>query len=185
MIQYQNQVVQYDYGGEFRPFAKLLNDQGIIHTLTCPHTLHQNGSVERKHGKIIEMGLTILAHASIPIKVWDHSFTTAVFLINRLPTSALSNFDSPYMALHNKQPDYTLLKVFGSSCFPHVRSYNKNNLKFISLKCTYIGVSPTHNDHKCISPKSKIYVSKDVVFNETKFPWKTRNSLLNLNIVQF
>ena len=113
------------------------------------------------------MGLTLLAHTSMLIRFWDHSFTPAMFLINKLPTDALYNFDSPYKALHNKQPDYNLLKVFGNSCFPHVRLYNKNKLEFRSLKYTYLGVSPTNKGYKCLSPEGKLYLSKYVVFIET------------------
>lgn len=127
-------VFQYDYYGQFRPFTKLLNEQGIIHRMTCHHTSHQNGTLERKHRHIMEIGLTLLACALMPIKFWDHSFITATYLMNKHPTSALSNFDSSFMALHNKQRDYTLLKVFSSSCFPHVRPYNKNKIEFRSLK---------------------------------------------------
>lgn len=80
------------------------------------------------------------------------------------------------MALHNKQYDYTLLKVFGGSCFLYVKPYNNNKPEFRSFKCTYLGVSLTHKGHKCLSLEGKIYISKDAVFNETEFPWNTTNS---------
>lgn len=54
-------VDQSVFGGEFRPFTKYLNDLGIDHKLTCSHTFHQNGIVERKHKNIVEMWLTLLA----------------------------------------------------------------------------------------------------------------------------
>lgn len=60
--------VQTDWGGEFRPFTKFLSDLGIIHRLICPHTHHQNGVVERKHRHIVDLGLTLLSHASLPLK---------------------------------------------------------------------------------------------------------------------
>lgn len=34
------------------------------------------------------MGLSLLAHAHMPLDFWDDAFATSVFLINRLPTSA-------------------------------------------------------------------------------------------------
>jgi histone deacetylase 1/2 len=43
-------ALQTDWGGEFRPFTNLLNTLGIQHRLTCPHTSHQNGTVERNVG---------------------------------------------------------------------------------------------------------------------------------------
>lgn len=39
---------------------------GISHCLSCPHTLQQNGAVERKHCHIVGIGLTLLATASVP-----------------------------------------------------------------------------------------------------------------------
>lgn len=34
---------------------------------------------------IVETGLTLLHHASIPLTFWPEAFATAVYLINRLP----------------------------------------------------------------------------------------------------
>ena len=44
---------------------------------------------------IVELGLTLLAQASMPLKFWWNAFSVAVFIINRLPTQALSH-ESPY-----------------------------------------------------------------------------------------
>ncbi|PNX90814.1 histone deacetylase, partial [Trifolium pratense] len=52
--------VQTDGGGEFRPFTQFLTPLGIVHRLTCPHTHHQNGSVERKHRHIVETDYPLL-----------------------------------------------------------------------------------------------------------------------------
>ncbi|PNX93258.1 histone deacetylase, partial [Trifolium pratense] len=164
-------ALQSDWGGEFRSFTTLLNDLGIQHRLTCPHTSHQNGTVERKHRQIVEMGLTLLSQASLPLEFWDHSFTQAVYLINKLPTSALPTYISPHKALFKSQPDYSQIKVFGCLCFPHMRPYNKHKLQFRSSPCVYLGVSPQHKGHKCLDEHGKIYVSKDVVFHESQFPY--------------
>jgi len=82
---------QTDGGGEFCPLTEFLNTLGITHRLTCPHTHHQNGSVERKHRHIVETGLTLLANAKLPLCYWDHAFLTATYLVNRLPSSTLDN----------------------------------------------------------------------------------------------
>lgn len=117
-------TIQSDFGGEFRPFIKLLNEQGIVHKLTCPHTSHRNGIVEKKHRQIVEMGITLLAHAYMPMIFWDHIFTTVVYLINRLPTSALDEFSSPFQVAFNKQPEYGAINICGCACYPHLRPYN-------------------------------------------------------------
>lgn len=164
-------VVQSDFGGEFRPFTKMLDDLGVLHRLTCPHTSHQNGAVECKHCHIVEMGLTLLAQASLPISFWDHSFTAAVYLINRLPSSAISEFTSPYHALHNKMPNYSMLRTIGCLCFPHLRPYNQHKLQFRSMPCINLGISPRHRGYKCLNHEGRIYISKDVIFDENTFPY--------------
>jgi hypothetical protein len=53
-------------GGEFIALQKFLSTHGISHRKTCPHTHHQNGSVERKHRQIVDIGLALLAHSHVP-----------------------------------------------------------------------------------------------------------------------
>jgi len=142
--------VQTDGGGEFLPFTKYLNDLGITliftcpHThhftliFTCPHTHHQNGSVERKHRHVVETGLTLLSHAQMPIKFWDHAFLIATYLINRLPTPVLAN-KSPFFLLNFQFPDYKFVKSFGCACFPFLRPYNSHKLDFHSKECVFLG----------------------------------------------
>ena len=137
--------VQSDGGGEFRPLTKYLNDLGIVHRLTCPHTHHQNGLVERKHRHIVETGLTLLAQSTLPLKFWDHAFVTATYLINRIPSPTLDNF-SPYFKLLNKPPDYSNLKVFGCSCYPFLRPYNAHKLAYRSQECLFLGYSTAHKE---------------------------------------
>jgi histone deacetylase 1/2 len=177
-------TLQTDWGGEFRPFTSYLTDHGIIHRLICPHTHHQNGVVERKHRHVVDLGLTLLSQASFPITYWDHAFLTAVHLINRLPTASLS-FKIPYTILFNKNPDFTFFRVFGCACFPLLRPYNAHKFDFRSHECIFLGYSNTHKGYKCLSPTGRVYISKDVLFNECRFPYKslfstsTQNSALS------
>jgi hypothetical protein len=56
--------IQTDGGGEFQKLRHLFTSHGIHHRITCPHTHQQNGSVERKHQHIVEMGLTLIKTSS-------------------------------------------------------------------------------------------------------------------------
>ncbi|KAG8503713.1 hypothetical protein CXB51_001715 [Gossypium anomalum] len=66
-------------GGEYRLLSKELSRLGIQHRITCPHTSDQNGVVERKHRHLFDMGLTLLAQASLPLDFWSQAFSHAVF----------------------------------------------------------------------------------------------------------
>lgn len=144
---------------------------GISHHISCPHAHQQNGSAERKHRHIVEIGLTILAHASMPLKFWDEAFLIAVYLINRLPSRVIDN-DTPYFRLYGQHPDYTLLRTFGCACWPHLRPYNTRKLAFRSKQCVFLGYSNQHKGFKCLDPKEgRVYISRDVVFDENVFPF--------------
>jgi histone deacetylase 1/2 len=62
---------------------------GISHHVSCPHTCQQNGTAERKHRHIVETGLALLAHSSLPLRYWDEAFLTVCYLINRMPMPVL------------------------------------------------------------------------------------------------
>lgn len=171
-VQFQSSIksVQTDWGGEFSPCSKHLADLGILHRTICPHTHHQSGSVESKHKHIVEMGLSLLAQAYLLIKFWDHAFITTVYLINRLPTAVL-DYKVPFTVLYNALPNYKFLKVFGCACYPCLRPYNANKLQFRSADCTFLDYSTSHKGYECLSPQGRLYISKDVLFNEFRFSY--------------
>lgn len=72
-------------------FQLFLTANGITHRISCPHTPEQNRVVERNHRHIVEMGLTLLAQAHMPMCYWVEAFNTAVFLINSLPSKVLKD----------------------------------------------------------------------------------------------
>lgn len=84
-------AMQTDWGGEYQKLHFFLIQVGIIHHVSCPHAHQQNGSTERKHRHIVEVGLSLLAHASMPLKYWDEAFLAATYLINRVPSKVIHN----------------------------------------------------------------------------------------------
>ena len=128
-------------------------------------------AAERKHRHIVEVGLAVLANASMPLKFWDEAFLTATHLINILPSKVI-NFDTPFERLLKEKPDYKSLRVFGCACWPNLRPYNTKQLAFRSLRCVFLGYSGQHKGFKCLEPSSRrVYISRDVVFDEAIFPF--------------
>ena len=113
----------------------------------------------------------MLVQASLPLKFWSNAFSTAVFLINRLPTPVLMQ-KSPIKVLYKVKPYYSTLKVFGCLYFPLLRPFNTNKLDFRSIPCTFLGYSPNHNGYKCLDDKGRL-ISRHV-FNEFIFPYVER-----------
>jgi histone deacetylase 1/2 len=88
ILQHKILYVQLDWGGEYRNLNTFFQKLGIVHRVSCPHT-HQHGAAGRKHRHIVKIGLTLLAHASLPFRFWSDAFFTSCFLINLLPTHVL------------------------------------------------------------------------------------------------
>lgn len=106
-----------------------------------------------KHHHLVETGLSLLAHSSVPQSHWDDAFQIACFLINRLP-SPVTSHKSPFELFFQIALDLSFLRVFGSACWPLLRPYNKHKLDFRSKTCVFLGYSSSHMGYKCFDPIS-------------------------------
>lgn len=173
LLEKKIKAVQTDWGGEYQRLNSFFQRIGIDHHVSCPHTHQQNGAAERKHRHIVEAGLSLLAHASMPLKFWDEAFTTATYLINRTPSKVI-NFDTPIERLLHIKPNYEALRTFGCACWPNLRPYNAHKLSFRSKQCVFLGYSSLHKGFKCLEPSTgRVYISRDVVFDEGVYPFAT------------
>ncbi|CAL1362863.1 unnamed protein product [Linum trigynum] len=159
-----------DGGGEFIKLCPELSSHGITHLLTPPHTPEHNGLAERKHRHPVETGITLLHHAKLPSSFWSYAFSTAVYLIYRMPSSALRG-QIPYTLLFNQIPNYHKLRVFGCLCYPWLRPYAPNNLAPRSHPCIFLGYYPQRSAYKCFdSHTNRLFLSHHVHFVEDIFP---------------
>lgn len=147
--------LQSDWGGEFRPFVHYLHEEGIQFRHSCLFTHNQNGLVERKHRRITEIGLTLLAQATLPINFWWDAFHTTTYIINRLSTLILS-MKSPFESIFHLKPGYKFLRSFGCSCFPFLRDYTTHKFNFHSSKCIFLSYSSLHKGYKCLHSSGKM-----------------------------
>jgi histone deacetylase 1/2 len=163
--------MQTDWHGEYEKLNSFFQEIGIAHRVSCPHAHQQNGAAERKHRHIVEVGLDLLANASMPLKFWDEAFLTAAYLINILPSRVI-NYSTPAELLLREKPDYKSLRIFGCACWPNLRPYNTRKLAFRSTRYVFLGYSSLHKGFKCLEPSTgRVYISRDVIFDENVFPF--------------
>ena len=105
------------------------------------------------------------------MKNWWFSFSTTVFLLNRVPSSVLQ-FKSPYEVAFKVKFNPQVLKCFGCACFPHLRAYNRHKLELRSSECVFIGYSNEHKGYRCLHSSGRVYIAKSVVFNESSYPYQ-------------
>jgi Reverse transcriptase (RNA-dependent DNA polymerase)/gag-polypeptide of LTR copia-type/Integrase core domain/GAG-pre-integrase domain len=164
-------TLRTDGGSEFKPITTQFPQ--ILHQTSCPYTPQQNGTAERKHRHIVELSIATMNHASIPKAYWDEVFASVVYVINRLPSQG----SVPFTTLFNKHPDYTSLRVVGSLCYPLTRPYNSSKLDVRALPCVFLGYALSQKGYKCLHlPTNKLYISRNVQFDETSFPFQTFNT---------
>lgn len=149
----------------------------IKHQTSCSHSHEQNGLVERKHMHIVDLGVAMLAHASLPLQLWDEAFYTSVYLINRLPVLTIKN-QSHLKSLFSEKPEYSLCKNMWFLVLPWLRSCNNHKLQPRSISCTFLGYNTRYKGYKYLASVVRLYVSINVIFDETKFPFsKAKNSI--------
>nr|VVW53442.1 unnamed protein product [Nymphaea colorata] len=142
---YSSNIVHFqcDGGGEFisNEFTEYLLDNGITRQISCSHTPQQNGIAERKHRHIVESALSMMHDTDLPMTLWTEAFHTAV--INRLPLALLDG-KSLYFLLHQEQPRYEELRVFGCVCYVHVDVSLRNKFQDRAILCRFIAYAENY-----------------------------------------
>ena len=86
--------LQADNGTEFvhNATASFLADNGILVCLSCPYTSAQNGKAELSlRTAINNIVCTLFLHSSMSSAYSARALTTATYLLNRRPCSAIRN----------------------------------------------------------------------------------------------
>lgn len=166
----QIKTLRTDRGGEFcsNEFRKFCEGAGIERHYTTPYTPQQNGVVERRNRTVVEMARSSLKEMNLPAELWAEAVRNAVYVLNRLPTRALTGI-TPYEAFTEKKPDVGHLRVFG--CLVHMRTPG-NQIKKLddrSIHVVNLGRELGTKGYRLFDPVSgRVYASRDVVFEEAK-----------------
>ncbi|KAG9446485.1 hypothetical protein H6P81_012613 [Aristolochia fimbriata] len=129
-----------DNGGEFcnKEFDSYCAKRGIRRIKTVPRTPQQNGVAERMNRTILERARSMRIHAGLPLHLWGATVDTAVYLINRSPSSALDG-RIPEDVWAGKNVDYSFLKIFGCIAYAHIDREVRKKLDPKSTKCVFLG----------------------------------------------
>ncbi|RVW22815.1 Retrovirus-related Pol polyprotein from transposon TNT 1-94 [Vitis vinifera] len=96
-------IVRSDRGGEYYgkhgdagqqkgPFARYLQDNGIVAQYTMPGSSEQNGVAERRNRTLMEMKRSMMGRSNFPEYLWGEAIKTTTYILNRVPRVAIVNF---------------------------------------------------------------------------------------------
>ena len=165
---YEIKCLRSDNGGEYKSanFETFLRDNGIKHECAVPKTPEQNIKAERMNRTLVEAVRTMLTDAHLPKIFWAEAISTAVYLRNRSPTTAVTG-KTPFEALTGKKPNVQNLKIFGCLAYSHVAKDKRQKLDVKSNKCIFLGYECNVKGYRLYDVnKKKVFVSRDVIFNE-------------------
>ncbi|GKA03611.1 retrovirus-related pol polyprotein from transposon TNT 1-94, partial [Tanacetum coccineum] len=170
----KTKFIRTDNGTEVinRSCTALFKTKGILHQKLMPYTPQQNGVVERKHRHLLKTARSLRVHDNLPIKFWGECILAATFFINKMPMKKLQ-WKSPFEVLFGKPPDYSHLRVIGCLCYAAVTKPHKDKFDNRGLKCILIGYPSNQKGYQLYNLDTKeVFVSRDVVFQESVFPFK-------------
>ena len=124
-------IVRSDRGGEYYgrhgdvgqhmgPFAKYLQDCGIIAQYTMLGSLEQNGVAVRRNRTLKDMMRSMMSRSNLPEYLWGEAIKTTNYILNRVPSKFVPK--TPFELWTNRKPSLNHFQVWG--CPVEVRLYN-------------------------------------------------------------
>lgn len=165
---YKIKSVRSDNGKEYcnERFENLLKINGIKHQLTVPYNPEQNGVAERYNRTIVEKMRAMMIDAKCDNRMWAEAANTAVYLINRSPTSKLHGM-TPEEKWSGTKPDLSHLRVFGCPAYAHIPVQKRKKLDVKSKLYTFVGYCELTKGYRLIDPEThKLVVACSVEFLE-------------------
>ena len=154
-----------DNGLEFcnTRFDAYCKTHGIERHRTCTYTPQQNGVAERMNRTIIEKVRCLLNESGLDESFWAEAASTAVYIINRSPASAIDH-NVPEELWLKRKPGYQHLRRFGCIAYVH---HDQGKLKPRALKGVFLGYPTGTKGYKIwLLDEEKCVISRNVIFQE-------------------
>jgi len=157
-------------------FEKCLKKEGVRHELTVPKIPEQNGVAERVNRTLVKAVRSMLADSSLPHCFWAEERSTAVYLQNRSPTTAVEG-KTLLEAWTGQKLNVGLLRVFGCAAYAHVAKDEHQKLDAKSRKCILLSYGTERKGYRLYDPRcERVFYSRDVVFDESSHGIKKEQS---------
>jgi Reverse transcriptase (RNA-dependent DNA polymerase)/Integrase core domain/gag-polypeptide of LTR copia-type/GAG-pre-integrase domain len=164
-----------DRGGEYLSGAvrSILDEKGIEHRLTMPHTPQQNGLAERWNRTILDKARALMHSAGLSLGFWELAVDTAVHTYNRTPSRTIKWRTPHELWADGHVPDVSYFCVFGCKAYVHTPEAKRKKLDPRSIEMTLVGYELGSKGYRLWNANTRsIVLSRDVTFDERSFPYK-------------
>lgn len=154
-------IVRSDRGGEYYgrhgesgqymgPFAKYLEECGIISQYTMPGTPELNGVAERHNRTLMDMERSMMSQSKLPGFLWGEALKIATYILNRVPSKSVPK--TPFELFKGWKPSLNHLRVWG--CAAEVKIYDlaASKLSPKTTRCYFIGYPINAKGYKFYCP---------------------------------
>jgi len=109
----------------------------------------------------------MLSNANLQKELWTEAVSTACYLINRSPSTAIG-CKIPQEVWKGYPCDYSKLKVFGCDAYALVPKHQRSKLDPKSKRYIFVGYGDGTKGYRLWDPTThKIIINRDVKFNES------------------
>ena len=142
------------------------------HGITTSHsprdTPEMNSVTERRVRSVKEKTMCLLFRSSLPVAFWWFAFLTALYLLNRLPTTTAEGYLTPYEMIHGVPPNLKWLRVWGCKAYAlKPRSDLRKDLDDKAYSGFLVGYAEENIGYQIFVPDlNDVITTVHVVFNE-------------------
>jgi hypothetical protein len=170
-------IVRSDHVGEYygrhtpysqvpKPFARFLQENGIVAQYSTPGEPQQNGVAKRRNHTLMDMVRSMMSYSNLPLSLWMEALKTAIHILNRVPSKSVPK--TPYELWTGRVPSLKHLQVWGSPAEAKVFNPNIEKLDSKTVSCHFIGYPKKSKGFRfyCSDRYTKFIETRHAVFLE-------------------
>ena len=116
---------------------------------------------------MVETVRAMLSDSKLPKKFWAEALSTASYVRNRSPTTAVKGM-TPYEVWKGYKPNVNHLHIFECSAYAHIPKDERSKMDPKAKKSIFLGYGISVKGYGLFdTDTSKVFHSRDVTFNET------------------
>jgi hypothetical protein len=124
------------YGQVPGPFARFLQENGIVIQYSMSGDPRLNGVAERHNHTLMDMVRSMLSYSTLPISLWIGALKTTVHILNRVSSKSVSK--TSYEVWIGKKPTLNYLHVWGYPAETKLFNPSIGNLNPKTVSCHFI-----------------------------------------------